>query len=175
MAPSYTRIVSLLLLLAIHAVGVLSGWGPKPHYKDSHTLYIHNNMLGETSIHQALVLKENNLFYQRNDMKVNLPSDYFGQALEHAKEHGVQYIGSPEGKLYFYSIIQPDTDLGRKLGLKSKLGKHGYSSVLWEYNKENKNLDIVSVARVEPTLLSKEVPDFHWKTQPFEEVLQLVH
>ncbi|SPC67635.1 uncharacterized protein UHOD_11782 [Ustilago sp. UG-2017b] len=132
-------------------------------------------MLGKASIDQALHLKENGLYYHRKDKDVNLGSRHFDRALEHAQEHGLKYVDAHDGKLYFYSIIQPHTDLGLELGLESKLGKHGYSSVLWEYNKEHNKLDIVSVARVKPIVLLEEVSDFHWNMQPFKEALELVH
>ncbi|KAJ1036850.1 hypothetical protein NDA10_006633 [Ustilago hordei] len=155
MAPSYTRIVSLLLLLAIHAVGVLSNWGPYAASKDQGLRNIQNDVLAKVSREQALHLERG--------------------ALEHAKKNGVKYVDSRDRYLYFYSIIEPKTNLGKELNLKS-LGKHAYSSVLWEYNPNDNKIDIVSVARVQPTIIEKQYnPNFKWKLQPFEEALRLVH
>ncbi|KAJ1584042.1 hypothetical protein NDA11_003103 [Ustilago hordei] len=175
MAPSYTRIVSLLLLLAIHAVGVLSNWGPYAASKDQGLRNIQNDVLAKVSREQALHLERGGLYYKRNDEDVNLPEKYFQPALEHAKKNGVKYVDSRDRYLYFYSIIEPKTNLGKELNLKS-LGKHAYSSVLWEYNPNDNKIDIVSVARVQPTIIEKQYnPNFKWKLQPFEEALRLVH
>ncbi|KAJ1021976.1 hypothetical protein NDA18_005213 [Ustilago nuda] len=174
MAPSYTRIVSLLLLLVIHAVGVLSNWGPNPVSDDPSLRRIQNDVLAKVSREQGLHLGNSGLFYQRRDKDVNLPNKYFKSALKHAKKNGVKYVDARDRYLYFYSIIEPKTKLGQDLKL-GQLGKHAYSSVLWEYSPDDNKIDIVSVARVQPTIGTKYEPNFEWKMQPFEEVLQLVH
>ncbi|SAM83124.1 uncharacterized protein UBRO_20378 [Ustilago bromivora] len=116
MAPSYTRIVSLLLLLAIHAVGVVSAWGfgwsgsggwPKGQVltaegfrsgssgSDSELLQqVRNTMLAKAARNQAQALFNHGIPYILDDKEVELRERHFDRALNHAKQYGAKYVGN---------------------------------------------------------------------------------
>ncbi|SPC67298.1 uncharacterized protein UHOD_11487 [Ustilago sp. UG-2017b] len=74
-------------------------------------------------------------------------------------------------ELYFYSIIQPHTDLSKDMRLRSELGRHGYVSVLWEQNNNWEEPSIIAVSKATAVDNVKD-RSFIWQMEPFEEVLK---
>ncbi|SPC63253.1 uncharacterized protein UHOD_12079 [Ustilago sp. UG-2017b] len=187
MVSRHTRIVSLLLLLAIHAVGVLSAWGfgspGRGEWPEGQILtdkgYVaaigpegaRNTFLGQAAMNKAVALYRHGITYTSIDNKVKLHEDEFGEALEIAKKDGGGYVGHDRQKdHYFYSIIKPDTKLGQRLGLRPWhrmpfFGSKRYASVLWKHTN-GKDFSIVAVTKF------KTDYKIDWKLKPFEEVLE---
>ena len=171
MAPRHTRIVFLLLLLAINAVGVLSAGASSSRGSD-YVPEVHTQMFGEAERDQTLALSaQGHTYFSRGRGDYSHIRSFDNRALDLAKQRGIKYVGTSGQELYFYSIIQPDTDLGKAMGFEQKLGKHGYVSVLWEHNKNWKEPSIIAVSKASHVTIS-QYHSFHWQMEPFEEVLR---
>ncbi|KAJ1039793.1 hypothetical protein NDA10_000557 [Ustilago hordei] len=170
MVSRHTRIISLLLLLAIHAVGVVSAWGFGSSGSD-YDPKVHATMRTKAEYDQLAALTGQKKIFSRGNKDLSHDSRFRDKAFEHARAHGAKLVGSDAQELYFYSIIQPDTKLGKAMHLKRKVGNHGYVSVLWEYNKNWDKPSIFAVTRVKP-LDKVENPPFKWPMEPYEKILQ---
>ncbi|SOV03374.1 uncharacterized protein UDID_06592 [Ustilago sp. UG-2017a] len=191
MAPRHTRIVSLLLLLAIHAVGVLSAWGFGSSRSgggsgggsgsgsgsgggSDYVPPVHPEMRRAAEQDQTLALSaQGHTYFSRGRGDYSHIRSFDNRALDLAKQRGVKYVGTSGQELYFYSIIQPQTDLGKAMGFGKKLGKQGYVSVLWEHNKNWEEPSIIDASKASHVTNSPD-HSFHWQMEPFEEVLKRV-
>ncbi|SOV03373.1 uncharacterized protein UDID_12079 [Ustilago sp. UG-2017a] len=183
MVSRRTRIVALLLLLAIHAVGVVSALGfhfrGRSEWPEGHVLtdkgYIvstipeaeRSTALGDAARSKAHALYFHGITYTLKDNKVKLRQREFSKALKLAKEDGGSYVGSKGQDRYFYSIIKPETELGKSLGLRPSSGTPTYASVLWKHTNGNEP-SIVGVTKFETS------HKMNWVMEPFEEVLKRV-
>ncbi|SAM83707.1 uncharacterized protein UBRO_06592 [Ustilago bromivora] len=173
MAPRHTRIVSLLLLLAIYAVGVLSAGASSSRGSD-YVPEVHKQMFDTAEIDQTQALKDQGHTYlSRGRGDYSHIHSFDNRALVLAKQRGVKYVGTSGQELYFYSIIQPHTELGKAMGFRPRLGKHGYVSVLWEHNKNWKNPSMIDASEASH-VTGVQDHSFIWQMEPFEKVLERV-
>ncbi|KAJ1021309.1 hypothetical protein NDA18_005549 [Ustilago nuda] len=173
MAPRHTRIVALLLLLAIHAVGVLS-LGPSTSWGTDYVPEVHKQMFDEAEKRQTeALLEREHTYFSRGPRDFSSKQTFVDRALDHAKQRGVRFVGTDGQELYFYSIIQPHNDLGKDIGLEPKPGRYGYVSFLWEYNKNWKNPKLIRAFQAFSVPKDQD-RSFHWQMKPFNEVLKLV-
>ncbi|SPC63252.1 uncharacterized protein UHOD_12078 [Ustilago sp. UG-2017b] len=167
MVSRHTRIVSLLLLLAIHAVGVLSAWGfgspGRGEWPEGQVLtdkgYVASTQLNEE--HSAMLANAKE--HYKNDLKLHniaitsikngdkLHEDEFGEALDIANRDEATYIGKSGQDGYIASIIRPSSKLGQRLGLRPWrripfFGRKRYASVLWKHTN-GKDFSIVAVTK----------------------------
>ncbi|KAJ1580250.1 hypothetical protein NDA11_002117 [Ustilago hordei] len=173
MAPRHTRIVFLLLLVAIHAVGVLSAGASSS--SGSGSVYIpevNNQMFLAAEEDQIKALSSGeHTYFSKGRRKFSDNPSFANRALELAKQHGVRSVGESAQEHYFYSIIRPNTALGKDMGLKEKLGEDGYVSVLWEHNKNWEKPTIIDASDAFSRSKGRD-RSFIWKLDRFKDVLE---
>ena len=169
MVSRRTRIVALLLLLAIHAVGVVSAFNfrspDRGEWPQGQVLTDYGYVTPSTQIdrkHHLMLaiaegryrtdLKERNIRIVSMKNGVKLHENEYDEALEIANRGESTYIGKADQDHYIASIIRPSSELGRRLGLRPWrripfFSPKRHTRVLWKYTDGGK-LSIVGVTKL---------------------------
>ncbi|SOV03372.1 uncharacterized protein UDID_12078 [Ustilago sp. UG-2017a] len=186
MVSRRTRIVALLLLLAIHAVGVVSAWGfrspDRGEWPEGQVLtdkgYVditqqneeHHPMLANAGERYREYLKKHNPAITSMKNGGKLHENEYGEALKIANRDGSTHMGVYGKDEYIASIIDPSSKLGKRLGLRPwgripYFSPKRYASVLWKHT-EGGELSIVGVTKFR----TKEI--IPWSEKGLQELLQ---
>ena len=177
----FTKLYRLLVVPSLFLI--ISLFTIRTNAAGSSSSNLADDMYTASALDQASKFSSSNLKWKNLGPypSTSIPPNFQSSAWDLARTHGVQplplaqksrnfgFAKKPkgEGEKWFYSIVKPETELGRNMGLMdgSRKGKNSAASVLWKYNQREGRGEVVRVDKVRDR-------GFEWNLERLEDVIR---